>query len=66
MAYLEELSPDEEVIEFYVNSKIGELQKDGTYMVSISNNSGNVNTIYDPNPAKRYLRKYKAERIKNG
>ena len=44
------------IIKFYADSKVGYEQKDGTYKVE--NAFGLCNIVYDPIPAKNYIKKY--------
>lgn len=66
----EQLNEAREVVKFYAETTVGHKQKDGTYRLSVANGtinfldpffgmtSGMQEYVYDPRPAKKYLKKW--------
>ena len=66
----EQLKEAREVVKFYAKTTVGHKQKDGTYRLSIATGtinfldpffgmtSGMQEYVYDPRPAKKYLKKW--------
>lgn len=59
MKYKKALKEIKPILELYANSKVGEEQSDGTYILSggIWGSFGFCTTTYDPRPARQALQK---------